>query len=123
MRLVIPTNTPDGLLAKRGAHFGKAPFYVIVDIENDEVKDVDFTPNLGHSGGACGNAVMNIKNLGADVLIVSGIGPNPLMGFNKIGIKVYYDGVSPTVEESIKKFINNELEEMTPEMSCSNHKF
>ncbi len=123
MRVVIPTNTPDGLLAKRGAHFGKAPFYVIVDIEEGEIKDVDFTPNPGHNGGACGNAVMNIKNLGADSLIVSGIGPNPLMGFKQVGIKVYYDGNSPTVEESINKFIKGELQEMSPEMSCSHHKF
>ncbi len=123
MRVVIPTNTPDGLLAKRGAHFGKAPFYVIVDIENGEIKDVDFTSNPGHSGGACGNAVMNIKNLGADALIVSGIGPNPLMGFKQVGIKVYYDGESTTVEESINKFISGELQEMTPQMSCSHHRF
>ena len=123
MRVVIPTNTPDGLLAKRGAHFGKAPFYVIVDIENGEIKDVDFTPNPGHSGGACGNAVMNIKNLGADALIVSGIGPNPLMGFKQVGIKVYYDEESPTVEESINKLIKGELKEMSPEMSCSHHRF
>ncbi len=123
MRIVIPTNTPDGLLAKRGAHFGKAPFYVIVDVENGEIKDVDFTANPGHSGGACGNAVSNIKNLGAEVLIVSGIGPNPLMGFKQVGIKVYYDGESKTVEESVKNFLNGKLEEMQPEMSCSHHKF
>ncbi len=123
MRVVIPTNTPDGLMAKRGAHFGKAPFYVIVDIEEDEIKDVDFTSNPGHSGGACGNAVENIKNLGADALIVSGIGPNPLMGFNQIGIKVYYDGESPVVEESIKKLIDGNLQEMSPDMSCSHHKY
>ncbi len=123
MRVVIPTNTPDGLMAKRGAHFGKAPFYVIVDIEGDEIKDVDFTSNPGHSGGACGNAVENIKNLGADALIVSGIGPNPLMGFNQIGIKVYYDGESPVVEESIKKLIDGNLQEMSPDMSCSHHRY
>ena len=123
MRVIIPTNSPDGLLAKRGAHFGKAPFYVIVDIEGDEIKDVNFTANPGHSGGACGNAVMNIKNLGADALIVSGIGPNPLMGFNQAGIKVYYDGESPIVEEAVKKFIKGELAEMSPDMSCSHHKF
>ena len=123
MRIVIPTNTPDGLMAKRGAHFGKAAFYVIVDIENGEIKDVDFKENPGHSGGACGNAVTNIKNLGADALIVSGIGPNPLMGFNQIGIKVYYDEESKTVEEAINKFLNGELSEMNPQMSCSHHKF
>ena len=118
MRVVFPTSTPDGLFAKRGAHFGKAPFYVIVDIENNEIKDIDFTPNPGHSGGACGNAVLNIKNLGADVLIVSGIGARPLEGFKRENIKVYFDGESKTVEESIKKFLESKLEEMNPAQAC-----
>jgi len=122
VRIVIPTNTPDGLMAKRGAHFGKAPFYVIVDVEDKEIKEVDFTPNPGHSGGACGNAVMNIKNLGADILIVSGIGPNPLMRFKKEGIKVYFDD-SVTVEESVKKLIDGKLQELDVNSACSHHRF
>ena len=122
MRVVIPTSTPDGLLAKRGAHFGKAPFYVIVDIENGEIKDVDFAQNPGHAGGACGNAVTNIQNLGADALIVAGIGYRPLEGFRAAGIKVYFDDVSPTVEESINKFIKGEIEEIRPENTCGAHK-
>ncbi|WP_457565006.1 NifB/NifX family molybdenum-iron cluster-binding protein [Caminibacter sp.] len=121
MRVVIPTSTPDGLLAKRGAHFGKAPFYVIVDIEDGEIKDVNFTQNPGHAGGACSNAVMNIKNLGADALIVAGIGGRPLMGFKEEGIKVYFDNISPTVEEAIKKLINEEIEEIKPENACGVH--
>ncbi|MEO1927502.1 MAG: NifB/NifX family molybdenum-iron cluster-binding protein [Nautiliaceae bacterium] len=121
MRLVIPSDTPDGLLAKRGAHFGKAPFYVIVDIENNEIKDVDFVQNPGHAGGACGNAVMNIKNLGADTLIVAGIGARPLIGFKEAGIKVYFDNVSPTVGEAIEKFLRGEIEEIKPENTCGVH--
>jgi len=121
MRIVIPTSTPDGLLAKRGAHFGKAPFYVIVDIEDGEIKDVDFTPNPGHAGGACGNAVMNIKNLGADALIVAGIGARPLEGFKAAGIDVYYDDVSPTVEDAIKRFLNSQTPLITPQHACKAH--
>ncbi|WP_457562490.1 NifB/NifX family molybdenum-iron cluster-binding protein [Caminibacter pacificus] len=121
MRVVIPTSTPDGLLAKRGAHFGKAPFYVIVDIENGEIKDVNFTQNPGHAGGACGNAVMNIKNLGADALIVVGIGHRPLEGFKQAGIKVYYDDISPTVEEAINRLLSGETQEIRPENACGVH--
>jgi predicted Fe-Mo cluster-binding NifX family protein len=121
MRVVIPTSTPDGLLAKRGAHFGKASFYVIVDIENNEIKDVDFVENPGHAGGACGNAVMNIKNLGADALIVAGIGVKPLEGFKQVGIKVYFDNISPTVEEVIKRFIAGEIQEIEPQNTCGVH--
>ncbi len=121
MRVVIPTSTPDGLLAKRGAHFGKAPFYVIVDIEGNEIKDVGFVKNPGHAGGACGNAVENIKSLGADALIVAGIGARPLMGFREAGIKVYFDNVSPTVGEVIEKFLRGEVEEIKPENTCGLH--
>jgi len=118
MRVVIPTSTPDGLLAKRGAHFGKAPFYVIVDVEDGEIKDINFVQNPGHAGGACGNAVMNIKNLGADALIVSGIGAKPLEGFKAAGIKVYFDDVSPTVGEAMERFLKGEIQEIRPENAC-----
>jgi predicted Fe-Mo cluster-binding NifX family protein len=121
MKVVIPTSTPDGLLAKRGAHFGKADFYVIVEIENNEIVDVDFVQNPGHAGGACGNAVTNIQSLGADALIVSGIGGRPLEGFKQVGIKVYYDSVSPTVEEAVKRLINGEISEIKPENACGVH--
>ncbi len=121
MKVVIPTSTPDGLLAKRGAHFGKAPFYIIVNIENNEIKDIDFTPNPGHAGGACGSAVANIQSLGADALIVAGIGSRPLEGFRQAGIKVYFDDISPTVEEAVKKLINGEIEEIKPENACKAH--
>lgn len=122
MKIVIPTNTPDGLLAKRGAHFGRAAFYTIVDVENGKVKDVNFTKNQGHSDGACDNAVANIKNLGTDILIVSGIGPNPLIGFKKEGIKVYFDD-SATVEESINKFLEGKLQELGADQACSHHRY
>ena len=121
MRVVIPSITPDGLLAERAAHFGKAPFYIIVEVENNEIENVEFVKNPGHAGGACGNAILNIKNLGADALIVAGIGARPLAGFMQEGIKVYFDNVSPTVEESIKRFLNNELEEMNPSQACGVH--
>ena len=118
MRIVVPTLTPVGLFAKRATHFGKSPFYVIIDIENGEIKDVDFIQNPGHSGGVCGNAVMNIKNLGADILIVAGIGARPLEGFKKIGIKVYFDNILPTVGEVIEKFISGEIQEIKTQNIC-----
>jgi predicted Fe-Mo cluster-binding NifX family protein len=121
MRVVIPTSTPDGLLAKRGAHFGKAPFYIAVDIENGEIAEVSAVENPGHAGGACGNAVTNIQSLGADALIVAGIGGRPLEGFKQVGIKVYFDNISPTVAEAVDRFIKGEIEEIRPEDACGVH--
>jgi predicted Fe-Mo cluster-binding NifX family protein len=112
MRIVFPTNEDKGYLSKRGAHFGKANFYTIVTIENREIKDVEVIENPGHSGGACGNAIANIMSLNPDALVVSGIGGSPAAGFMKAGLDLYFDQTSPTVEESIKLFIDEKLEKL-----------
>jgi len=81
MIIVFPTTKDDGLSAKRGAHFGKANYYTVVHVEDGIVKDVTIHKNPGHVTGACSDAVHNIQSLGADVLIVGGIGGEPLKKF------------------------------------------
>ena len=112
MRVVIPANDNNGLLSKMGAHFGKANFYTIITIE-DEIEDVEVIPNPGHGAGGCSSAVSNILSLNPDALIVVGIGQKPAEGFAKAGLSVYADRDSITVEESIKKLYNNQLQKIT----------
>ena len=121
MRIVCPTDENMGYLSKRGAHFGKAKFYTIITLENDEIVDVEVQQNPGHSGGACGNAVANILSLHPDALVVSGIGNSPAAGFAKAGLDVYLDRESITVKESIDAFINQKLEKITGQGTCSVH--
>ena len=121
MRLIFPTDEDSGYLSKRGVHFGKAKFYTIITLENDKIVDVEVQQNPGHSGGACGNAVINIMSLNPDALIVSGIGGAPAQGFSKAGLKVYFDQKSHTVEESIKMLVANKLEKSSGQGTCSTH--
>jgi len=118
MKIVIPTNDNNGYLSKMGAHFGKANFYTIIEVENNEIKDVEVIPNPGHGAGACGNAIANILNLKPDALIVVGIGPNPAMGFNKAGLSVFVDKESISVEESVNKLLNNQLPRVMNQGTC-----
>ena len=118
MRIVIPTNDNKGLLANMGAHFGKASFYTIIEIEDDEVMNVEVIPNPGHGAGACANAISNILSLNPDALIVVGIGPNPAMGFNKAGLPLFVDKTSQKVEESINKLLNNQLPRVANQGTC-----
>ena len=121
MRLVFPTNENAGYLSKRGAHFGKAKFYTIIVVENDKIVDVEVQENPGHNSGACGNAVTNIMNLKADALIVGGIGGRPAQGFAEAGLDVYFDQVSPTVQESLNLFIAGKLEKSSGQGTCSHN--
>lgn len=121
MRLVFPTDEDMGYLSKRGAHFGKAKFYTIVTLEDHKMVDVEVVENPGHSGGACGNAVMNIMSLNPDALIVSGIGGSPAQGFAKAGLDLYFDTTSATVKDSIDAFIGGSLEKSSGQGTCSTH--
>jgi len=119
MRLVFPTNENEGYLSKRGAHFGKAKFYTIVTIEDGKIIDVEGVKNGGHDSGACGNAVTNIMSLKPDALIVGGIGGRPAQGFAEAGLDVYFDQTSPTVQDSLKAFLDNKLEKSSGQGTCS----
>jgi predicted Fe-Mo cluster-binding NifX family protein len=120
--IVFPTNEDMGLMSKRGAHFGKARYYTVIAMDdNGEIMGVTSVKNPGHEAGGCGGAVDNICALGADALVVSGIGPAPLRGFLERNIKVFYDNVSVSVQSSLAALNAGRLNEMRPEMSCSHH--
>ena len=121
MRLVFPTDTNDGYLSARGAHFGRATYYTIVTLEDDKIVDVEGVKNPGHTTGGCSNAVTNIMSLNPDALIVGGIGGSPAAGFAKVGLDLYFDRVSPTVQDSIKLFLEGKLEKSSGQGTCSTH--
>ncbi len=121
MTIVFPTMKEDGLSAKRGAHFGKASFYTVVKVEEGIVKDMSIHKNPGHVTGACADAVTNIQSLGADTLIVSGIGGEPLKKFLAVGIAVYFDDKHDILEDSLRAFLAGKIAKIDPNHSCSHH--
>lgn len=121
-KIVFPTNEHHGLLSKRDAHFGRANFYTVVEMSPEgKIEDVLVVKNEGHKESECGGAVENICVLGADALIVSGIGGSPLQGFAQKGLAVYHDNTSLNVEQSLNAFLANQLTLMNSDMSCSHH--
>lgn len=121
MVIVFPTMKEEGLAAKRGAHFGKASFYTVVKVEEGIVKDISVHKNPGHVTGACADAVTNIQSLGADTLVVSGIGGEPLKKFLAVGIEVYFDDKHEILEDSLRAFIAGKIAKIDPNHSCSHH--
>ena len=119
MTIIFPTSKEDGLSAKRGAHFGKASYYTAVKVENNLVTEVIVHKNPGHSTGNCANAVANIQALGANAVIVAGIGASPLKKFLELGIDIYFDDKNATVEESLQDFLNGKTAKIDPNHSCS----
>lgn len=121
MRVVFPTNENQGYISKRGAHFGKANFYTVITLEDGKIVDVEGIQNPGHTTGGCGSAVTNIMSLKPDALVVSGIGGAPAQGFANVGLDLYFDQESPTIEASVARFVKGELVKSSGQGTCSSH--
>lgn len=121
MRLVFPTNENMGYLSKRGAHFGKAKFYTVITLDNQNISDVEVVDNPGYTSHSCGGAVQNILQLNPDALIVSGIGSKPAQGFFEAGLELYHDKDSKKVVDSIKMFVEGKLTKLENQGTCSSH--
>ena len=116
--VAIPSSQPGGLDALLGAHFGHCDLYTLVTLENNTVHSVAVIPNVPHQQGGCMAPVKHLADSGVQALIAGGMGLRPLMGFNQVGISVYFGGEARRVGEALNAFIENRLPEFRQEHTC-----
>ncbi len=116
--VAIPSSHPGGLDSMLGAHFGHCDLYTLVTLEDKAVQSVAVIPNVPHQQGGCMAPVKYLAENGTQALIAGGMGLRPLMGFNQVGISVYFGGEAQTVSEALKAFIEDKLPEFRQEHTC-----
>jgi predicted Fe-Mo cluster-binding NifX family protein len=114
----IPSTSPGGLEALFGEHFGHCDLYTVVDVEDGEIKEVRTLPNVPHEQGGCMAPVQHLAQNGVKILIAGGMGMRPLMGFNQVGIEVYFSGGAPTIGQAVQGFLDGQLQPFTTEFTC-----
>ena len=114
----IPSTQPGGLDALFGQHFGHCDLYTIVDVEDGAIKEVRTLPSVPHQQGGCMAPVQYLADNGVKILIAGGMGMRPLMGFNQMGIDVFYSGGAPTIGQAVQAFLENKLQVFTNEFTC-----
>lgn len=119
MKVCIPTMGDKGLEDVVGEHFGRVPFYTIVD---SETKEVEVLRNTSEDMGGRGYPPEIMNNAGVGVMICSGLGRRAIMMFEEMGIMVYV-GASGSVEDVIDMWENNNLQAATDENACQQHAF
>ena len=108
----LPTLDNNGAQSQCSPHFGGAPFFTIVELEDGQIVNAQSLENPGHGPAGCLGPVNFMREHGANKIIVLGIGGRPMMGFQQAGIAVYR-GIEGTVEENIKAYIAGKLEQVT----------
>ena len=118
LTIAIPSNAPGGLEAGMGMHFGHCDIYTIVEVENNTVKAVSTLENVPHHQGGCMAPVQHLAAHGVNALLAGGMGMRPLMGFQQVGVNVFFAGQCSTVGEAVQAFTAGKLPPFSTDFTC-----
>jgi predicted Fe-Mo cluster-binding NifX family protein len=111
-RLVIPVADSKGLKAQLAEHFGRAPYFAVIDLSEDgEVLKVTTVKNAGKHVGGISEAHDNITKLEPEAVVVYDMGPRGLQAFHEAGIAVLKT-CAGTVGEVVAAYKAQRLEEL-----------
>jgi predicted Fe-Mo cluster-binding NifX family protein len=116
--VAVPSDHPGGLEAMRSGHFGHCDVFTLIHVEDGRIADVSVVHNPPHMQGGCQAPVMLLHQNQAQALIVGGIGMRPLMGFQQVGIDVYYGPQGETVGEVIDLLLQGKLRVIEANQVC-----
>jgi predicted Fe-Mo cluster-binding NifX family protein len=120
-RIIVPTDDQQGLNARLAEHFGRAPYYTIIELdENGEVSNLKTVPNVGEHAGGMGFSHDHILNYKPNALIVYGMGPRGLNTFQGAGVAVLRANAD-TVGKVISAYKNDALQELTEGCEHAHH--
>lgn len=118
MRVCVPVAENKGLESVAYGHFGSAPYFLIYDLDKEEIKVIE-NDDLHHAHGMC----QPLKALGGetvDAILVGGIGAGALMKLNNQGVRVY-QVAEENVLQNVELLKANQLGEFTFDTSCGHH--
>jgi predicted Fe-Mo cluster-binding NifX family protein len=113
VRIVVPVSEDKGIDAQLSQHFGRAPFFAIIDLDEEgNVIGKGTIANTSEHFGGVGLPPDRILQLKPKALITYGLGPKALRVFQSAGVAVLRTEAN-TVKDVVRAYNNNELQELT----------
>ena len=119
MKVCIPSMGNKGLEELIGEHFGRVPFYTVIDLETDEVTIV---PNTSHHMDGRGYPPEIMAKHQVNAMICTGLGRRAIGMFEDFGIEVYI-GATGRVRDAVRAFKEGRLKKASIEDACGRHAF
>ena len=113
MRIAVSANENKGLDSEIGAHFGRCPYFVLVDVEGQAVTAVQTIDNPYYSQHQPGQVPGFIQTQNADVMLSGGMGGRAVTFFQQYGIEPV-TGAAGTVRQSVESFLSGQLTGTVP---------
>jgi predicted Fe-Mo cluster-binding NifX family protein len=121
-RIMMPVEDEAGLDAPLAHHFGRAPFFAIVELdEKQKTLTIKTEPNRSeHMGGAPGHSHESFLALKPDIVIAYTMGPGALHTFQDAGV-IVLEAIANTVKGNIESFKAGKLKDLVGGCEHSHH--
>lgn len=101
-----------GLSADVDPRFGRAKYFVIVDLDSNVVTTSDNTINQSAAHGAGIQAAKTVVDAGAKAVITGNVGPKALAALQAVRVEVYQFSAG-TVQQAVEQFKQGRLVAVT----------
>ena len=113
MRIAISADSDRGLESVVSPHFGRCPYFVLVDLEGREVKEVQNIANPFYGNHRPGQVPGFIHQQGANVMLTGGMGSRAIAFFQQYGIEAV-TGAYGTIRTALEQYLSGELRGAAP---------
>ena len=116
-RIAFACEDDTGLESELSAHFGRCPYYTVVEVDGKEIIKSEVLKNPyfnSHQPGAVPNF---IRSQNVHVMIAGGMGPRAIDLFNQFGIEVA-TGVQGQVKNVSAAYLEGRISGVFP---CEHH--
>jgi predicted Fe-Mo cluster-binding NifX family protein len=113
MRIAFSAESKNGLESPISHHFGRCPAYILVDLEEDNVKSVESIDNPFFQDHIPGMVPRFINEQGVQMMISGGMGRRALEFFEEFGIGVA-TGAQGDVQFALQAYLEGKLIQAQP---------
>jgi len=112
-RIALACEDNQGLDGQISQHFGRCPYYLLVDVEGDEVKNTEVVNNPYYYNHVPGKVPHFISEQAVNVMIAGGMGPRAIDMFTSLGIEVA-TGAIGNVGNVLQAYLRGEISGVEP---------
>jgi len=118
MKIAFASEENRGVESILAYHFGRCPYYVFIDVEDNKVNNVETKENPFFNKHEPGIVPQFVAKEKTNVIIAGGMGPRAIDWFEKLGVKPI-----TTIPRKIKDILQDYLQgKLQGAESCSDHR-
>lgn len=113
VRVAVSTDTDQGLDSAISLHFGRCPYFTLVDVDGQQVMSVQAVANPYYPNHEPGQVPAFIHSQGANVMLAGGMGGRAVAMFEQLGVQPV-TGAWGTVRQALEQYLGGELQGAAP---------